>query len=161
LHHGAVLVNYSRALAHGKLHFYGAWLGTVEGTNPFLCLTFAMMRCGFKPPSKALEYSTLSVLASFLLIRVLSLPVCFATIALDADFVRWPLPAAAASGSPSVAVANIQRLFGHDWVWFQLGRGTMVFLWALSTWWFSKMVRGVLKRGKAKETKGGDQAKAD
>ena len=27
-----------------------------------------------------------------------------------------------------------------------LGRVTLVLLWALSTWWFSKMVQGVLKR---------------
>jgi len=165
IHHIAVLVNYSRALTHGKMHFYGSWLGTVEGTNPFLSLTFAMMRCGFKPTSKALEYSTMGLLISFLFIRVLSLPVCFATIALDADFVRASLPvmAAAAPGSSSAAavVGYLSRLLDHDWLWFQLGCCTMVFLWALSTWWFSKMVRGVLKRGKAKNAKEENQAKVE
>jgi len=165
IHHVAVLLNYSRALTHGKMHFYGSWLGTVEGTNPFLSLTFAMMRCGCKPPSKALEYSTMGLLFSFLCIRVLSMPVCFATIALDADFVRESLPivAAAAPGASSTAmvVGYVSRLLDHDWLWFQLGRSTMVFLWALSTWWFSKMVRGVMKRSKAKDAKEDNHAKAE
>ena len=128
---------HTRALTHGRLHFYGAWLGTVEGTNPFLSLTFAIMRCGIKK-GKALEFSTIGLLLSFLFIRVLSLPSCFAFSSYAHDETGVRLPSADSS------------FLDNDLYFYHLGRFTILFLWVLSTWWFSKMVRGVLKRDKAK-----------
>ena len=138
LHHVAVLVNFSRALTFGFQHYYGAWLGTVEGTNPFLSAVFAMMRLGLQD-SPWLARATAGLLVSFLFLRVVSLPLAYVSHAADRGAVR---------GQP-LAGGGLVSLLESDDAFFRLGRGAIVFLWVLSTFWFIKMLQGVLKRARA------------
>jgi hypothetical protein len=130
-----VLVNFSRALTHGTQHYYGAWLGTTEFTNPFLSLTFGCMRFDMME-SLTLKVATVALILSFFFLRVLSLPWCFAIHVSD-------VAATMTGKDPPGSVLDDHRIF------FALGTLSIVFLWALSTWWFSKMVKGVLRRSKA------------
>lgn len=137
-HHILVLGNFARCLTRGTFHYYSAWLGTVEGTNPFLSGTFALMRLGLID-SPWLTGCTVGLLASFFVLRVINLPVCFHTLILDRPFIY--------DG------ANHDSIFENERFFFDLGLITVIILWILSVWWFGKMVKGMLKRLKqAKKT---------
>ena len=136
-HHVVVIVNFSRALSHGTQQFYGAWLGTVEFTNPFLSLTFGSMRFGLME-SLILKVGTIGMISSFFFLRVLSLPLCFYFHTSDT-----------ASRYGKIKMGADDRYIDDDRFFWALGSFSILFLWGLSTWWFSKMVRGVIRRQKA------------
>ena len=137
-HHIVVIINFSRALSHGTQHFYGAWLGTVEFTNPFLSLTFGSMRFGLME-SLLLKVGTIGMISSFFFLRVLSLPLCFYVRTSDT-----------ASRYGKIKMDADDRYIDDDRFFWVLGSFSILFLWVLSTWWFSKMVSGVIRRQKAR-----------
>ena len=55
------------------------WLGLVEGTNPFLSLTFATLRLGMKN-HPLLPVYTILLIVSFAALRVVSLPLAYWTL---------------------------------------------------------------------------------
>ena len=59
-----------------------SWLGLVEGTNPFLSLTFATLRLGLKDSPMLQIYTPLLIL-SFFLLRVVSLPMAYVVLVGD------------------------------------------------------------------------------
>jgi hypothetical protein len=48
LHHGLTLLLLASVLHTGHLHYYGCWVGTVEGTNPCLSALLTLRRIGRK-----------------------------------------------------------------------------------------------------------------
>jgi len=48
LHHGLTLILLGSVLHTGHLHYYGCWVGTVEGTNPCLSMLLTIRRIGRK-----------------------------------------------------------------------------------------------------------------
>ena len=131
----------------------GCWLGLVEGTNPFLSLTFATLRMGLKD-SAWLPIYTLLLMISFLTLRIALLPAAYIALVLDvADHgLRSDDPSIAAftAKSSRYYTGNSSHYFysdafGPDILNYNLGRATIAFLWIVSVYWFWKMLRGHFK----------------
>ena len=118
------------------MHYYAAWLGTVEGTNVFLGATFGMVRLGLQD-NPWVQRWFVGLLVSFFTLRIISLPMCIYSVneALSHNMLR-PFPEGG-------------TFWDDDLLFFRIGQVSIVFLWGLSSWWFSKMVKGALRRSRA------------
>ena len=129
LHHLLVLSENLGIICTGKLHFYCCWIGTVEGTNPCLSAVFVPKRLGQDPPMVA---GAMLVLG-FLFLRVLSLPFVFYQSVLDYKEVTL-----------DSSVSTVQ---------YMLGQFAIFAVWALSVYWFYRMVVGIMKILQKKDSK--------
>lgn len=138
-HHIVVMYFIGLCLTTGQLHFYQAWGGIVEGTNVFLCTLTIRKRLGIDVG----VFVGVGFWASFLLLRVLSLPALMYTLTQDYE----------------LELEHIMT-FVPQWRCGCLGGAS--FIWVLSCFWFYSLTKGMLKilRGKD-EKKGKDQSGKD
>lgn len=129
LHHVAIILNYGWILGTSRLHFYGCWLGTVEGTNPCLSAVYSASRLDFSTLASACGAM---LFLGFFVLRVIHLPLVFLSAQRD--------------NTHDLLVSGPAR-----WQ-YDLGRVTILFLWLLSCYWWSLMVQKVRKMMKGSGT---------
>ena len=121
-HHFVAIAANGGILLTGKLHFYASWIGIVEGTNPCLSAVFLPKRHTVE--SKWMVFGGIGLFFGFLGLRVINLPLVLWCSMLDFESAK--------------ETKNILPQF-------ILGQTVIVLLWVLSTFWFVKITRGVMK----------------
>eukprot|EP00967_Tisochrysis_lutea_P091865 scaffold132205_cov33-Tisochrysis_lutea.AAC.7 len=139
LHHIVVIITYGLVLHCGEMHFWAAWAGMVEATNPNLCILQLGLLTGIGRGSLFEMANGVCLWLLFLMIRVIGIPLWLVAYVKDvqsgmmasADVDR----AEVAPGRPALALAALRVL----------APAVQLLLWAISCFWFQKLTAGMLK----------------
>ena len=85
VHHAVVTVNWSLAIYVGRMHYFCAWLGMTETSNIFLKVMWIIRISGKGKGSVVEKANGFFLWATFLVFRVISMPLCFAVFFADAQ----------------------------------------------------------------------------
>jgi len=111
LHHGLGAALWSAMLASRCGGVYISWVHLAEGSTPFLHACSAMHKIGGYEGSRTFSFCAAALLVTFFLLRVLSAPLCFASVVRHrAAWPSQPLWAFAAAVSAFFVALN--------WFWF-------------------------------------------
>jgi len=127
IHHIIVIYCYGATLACDKMHFYAAWIGMVEGSNPSLCAHIILERIGYPLSHPITLVNGAGLWICFLVLRVALIPQWLHQLYAD-------------------VTTNYEGSWGvvHPGLSYSVVPAGIV-IWALSLFWFWKVTSGILK----------------
>lgn len=130
-HHVLTAVCCLSFLVTGRGHLWCCWLGLVEGTNPALNMLTILGQIPGQKGGALYVASGVSLWVTYVIFRMVSTPICFWYLTLDIrDF-------------PEIAWISEDPTMNNAWLvlmWVSL-----FFIYGLSTLWFCKITKGLLK----------------
>jgi hypothetical protein len=135
LHHLLVIYNFVLVMSTGHVQFWGAWDGTVEITNVPLSLMTMQQQLG----ESVHPLIGVTLFLFFLIFRVINLAGWLYAYYIDVPNSDW-------DNAPALLMYSILP--------------TTIFLWVLSSIWFSKITKGLIKVV-SKMMKGGGEKKSE
>lgn len=136
-HHMLAFISVIAGTIHGQFHVYIAWLLLTELTTPFIVARWYLEKLGLKATSVYL-YNGLAIFVSWFVGRILLFIPFFQNLWFDRHYV-----------------------FHAHWNITVLALGIPPFLFALNLFWFSKIVKAIVKRVGPKSATAAARPKAE